>query len=581
MAASWLLQAIYTSLLSSVGDPSGGMTGSSSPSTGPVSGQQLANTVLANTTAGVVRGSVDNSSHPTIFRYLGVPYAKPPLGDLRFEAPVDCDPWRGVRDALTESSQCWQPLWYPSSTPPSNSEDCLYLNIYTPARDTAVGLLPVMIWIHGGSYAIGAGARYNGTRLAREGGVVIVTINYRLDVFGFLSTEDSDMPGNYGLLDMIQALKWTHENIAQFGGDPNSVTIFGESSGSTSVSLLNLSPLAKGLFHRSIMQSGVSLTPWAYLHPAQRLLPIYGARLLGKAHGCDHFPGQSKQYMDCLRKIDAADLIKSASDISNVVQTIWLLPRVDTASGFLPDHPVKLLARGQYNQVDTIRGYNSHEQGAVKIRDYSQRVDTKELFAEALRNSLEPYAIPSLEDLLERFENLYIGNSTDPDFIWQQASAASADFSFAGPTLKELQAVAAQPINKNHYLYRYDYRDSFSKNPSWVGAVHMDEVKYIFGLDQLNPGIFTTKGKVISQEDKAMSQQMMSLWVNFAKTGNPTASESPRLQWEPFTSERPRMLKINSVSAVGDFSRSKVVDLYGEILQIFDAYSPDTENIIG
>ena len=437
-----------------------------------------------------------------------------------------------------------------------------------------------MVWIHGGSYAIGAGARYNGTKLARKGGVVVVTINYRLDVFGFLTTEDSDMPGNYGILDMIQALKWTRDNIAQFGGDPNSVTIFGESSGSTSVSLLVLSPLAKGLFHRAIMQSGVSLTPWAYLHPAQRLLPIYGARMLGKALGCDHVSGQSKEFVTCLRKIDAAALIKAASDVSNVVHTIWLLPQVDTTSGVLPDHPVQLLARGEYNHVDTIRGYNSHEQGAVKIRNYSQRVDTKEFFAEALKNTLEPYAIPSFADLVNRFQEIYIGNSTDPDFIWRQASAALADFSFAGPTLKELEFVAARPFNNKHYLYRYDYRDSFSQKPLWVGAVHMDEVKYIFGFDQLYPTIFSTEGKVITQTDLAMSDYMMTLWSNFAKTGDPTINSSG-LMWEPFSDISPRMVKINSTSSLGDFSRPKVADLYGEILQIFDAYKTVSDGVVG
>ncbi|GFO18161.1 carboxylic ester hydrolase [Plakobranchus ocellatus] len=241
MAASWLLQAIYTSLLSSAGDLVGN-TGDTSPGSSITPGHQR-NTVLANTAFGTIRGRVDNSAQPTIFRYLGVPYAKPPVGELRFQAPVTPDTWPGVRDALTESAQCWQPL----VTHLPNSEDCLYLNIYAPVWGSKAGRLPVMVFIHGGSYYIGAGSKYNGTKLARKGDVLVVTINYRLDVFGFLSTEDSVLPGNYGLLDQIQALKWIQQNIHQFGGDPNSVTIFGESSGSTSVSILVLSPLAKAL----------------------------------------------------------------------------------------------------------------------------------------------------------------------------------------------------------------------------------------------------------------------------------------------------------------------------------------------
>ena len=437
-----------------------------------------------------------------------------------------------------------------------------------------------MVWIHGGSYSIGAGSRYNGTKLARRGGVVVVTINYRLDVFGFLSTEDSDMPGNYGLLDMIQALQWTRDNIAQFGGDPNLVTIFGESSGSTSVSLLVLSPLAKGLFRRAIMQSGVSLTPWAYLHPSQRMTPVYGVRMFGAAHGCYHASGQSKVFADCLRTIDAAALINTSSDISNVFYTLWLFPRVESTFGVLPDHPVKLLDRGEYNQVDTIRGYNSHESGVVWIRDYTQKVETKEMFDEALRNNLAPYFVPGLTDLLHRAQEIYLGNNTDPVFISQQVSHANADLSFAGPTLTELELIVARPSNNKHYLYRFDYRDSFSKLPSWIGARHMDEVKYIFGMDQLYPTIFSPEGKAIRQDDLGMSDQMMTMWSNFAKTGNPSLSKSG-VQWETFSRSRPLMLKINSTSTLEEFSRPKVVNWFGKILELLDAYKSAPEGVVG
>ncbi|GFO18162.1 carboxylic ester hydrolase [Plakobranchus ocellatus] len=573
MAASWLLQAIYTSLLSSAGDL-GGNTGTGSP-VPQVTSAPMSNLVLANTTFGTIRGSVDNSAQPTIFRYLGVPFAKPPVGHLRFQAPENPDSWPGVKDTLSESSQCWQPFFpaFPSNNP--NSEDCLYLNIYTPARASSAGLLPVMVFIHGGGYFLGVGSTYNGTMLARRGDVVVVTINYRLGVLGFLSTEDSVMPGNYGLLDQIHALRWVKDNIAQFGGNPNSVTIFGESAGSGSVSLLVLSPLAKGLFHRAIMESGVSLSPWGHVNPTLRLSPLYGARLTGGPQGCSHVAGQSEPFLKCMRQANASNLTEAANDISSVfTDNLWLLPRVETTFGVLPDSPERLLALGDFNHVDTIRGFNSHENGEMKIRNSTQEINTKDLFIEAVENTLRTYAFPGRTELLKRFVETYIGNKTDPLFISQQATMATSDFAFGGPTLVEIGLASAKSKGERHYLYRYDYRDSFSNAPDWIGAIHGDELKHVFGMDQLDFPSLELDKAVKTAADYAMTDQMMTMWSNFAKTGEPTATMST-VKWEPFSSSKPNMMRINSVSTLADFSRPKIVALYEMILQIFHGSSKD------
>ena len=491
------------------------------------------------------------------------------------------EPWAGVRDAFSVSPQCWQPYFpmFPNMLP--DSEDCLYLNIYTPARESSQGLLPVMVWIHGGGYFLGTGSTYNGTRLARQGGVVVVTINYRLGVFGFLSTEDSGMPGNYGLLDQIQALKWVKDNIANFGGDPTSVTIFGESAGSSSVSILVLSPLAKGLFHRAIMESGQSISPWGHIQPTHRLAPLYGARLVGSSYGCTHVFGQSDSFVKCLRGVNASALRDAAQYVSAFVfDHMWMLPREEKTFGVLPEDPIDALAKGEFNQVDTIRGYNSHESGEVIIRNGTADVDSKEAFIEMLEAAFKPYAFSGLGDLLKMFTDLYLGNNNDPNFIAQKASEALSDLSFAGPTLVELKLAAAKSPSNKHFLYRYDYRDSFNKRPSWVGAIHADELRHVFGIDQLTPETFGLTGVTQSPEDIAMTDRVMTMWSNFAKTGDPTASKST-LSWTPFTTSKEWMMIINTSSSVTEFSRPKVVDLYERILQIFHGMSQSSGGIIG
>ena len=462
-----------------------------------------------------------------------------------------------------------------------NSEDCLYLNIYTPARNSSVGLLPVMVWIHGGGYSLGSSFTYNGTKLARQGGVVVVTINYRLGVFGFLSTEDSVMPGNYGLLDQIQALKWVKENIANFGGNPTSVTIFGESAGSSSVSILVLSPLAKGLFHRAIMESGVSLAPWGHVQPTQKLSPLYGARMIGVANGCTHVFGQSDSFLKCLKEIDASALLDAADAVSGFIDNyFWLLPRVEKIFGVLPEAPIKMLAKGDFNEVDTIRGYNSHENGEVKIRNNTLNVDSKDAFVELTRFNLRSYAFPNIDDVVKMFVDVYLGSTNDPALISRKATEYSSDLNFAGPTLVELKLAAASSVGKKHYLYRFDYRDSFSKEPSWIGAIHGDELKHVFGTDQLEFPSLGYDQVIESPEDLAMTDRVMTMWSNFAKTGDPTANKST-LSWTPSTSERQWMMNINTMSSVTEFSRPKIVDLYERLQHLFYGMALSTEGIIG
>ncbi len=212
--------------------------------------------------------------------YRGIPFAAPPVGDLRWKPPQSAASWQGIRQATEFGNACSQPA-FPSNglygtAPPPISEDCLYLNVWTPAK-SADDRLPVMVWIHGGGFVHGTGSAigYEGENLARKGAVV-VTINYRLGILGFLALPELDaespqhVSGNYALMDQIAALQWVQKNIAAFGGDPNRVTIFGESAGSISVNILMASPLAHGLFSRAIGESGGAFDPMSSLADAEK-----------------------------------------------------------------------------------------------------------------------------------------------------------------------------------------------------------------------------------------------------------------------------------------------------------------------
>nr|XP_022305464.1 liver carboxylesterase-like [Crassostrea virginica] len=223
-----------------------------------VKGDDIINAVEVKTPSGWVRGYEEKLDDSQIFKFLKIPFAKPPVGQLRFQKPQPIEQWENVQGTSELPQSC--PQWYfslPGFEDLTTDEDCLYLNVYVPGKISKERNLSVMVWIHGGGFMFGAASKYNPVALVTKGDVIVVTINYRLGLFGFLTMNDPLLSGNYGVWDWIEALRWVQNNIAAFGGNPNSVTIFGESAGGMAVSLLTLIPSAKGLFHRAISQSGV------------------------------------------------------------------------------------------------------------------------------------------------------------------------------------------------------------------------------------------------------------------------------------------------------------------------------------
>ncbi len=319
--------------------------------------------LVVETSSGLVEGApVDDGRGPAgdVLAFRGVPYAAPPAGDLRWRPPRPPASWDGVRPALESGAPCWQritpdtSIWSRGAL--DRSEDCLYLDLWTAAAGDA-GSRPVMVWFHGGSHEVGHGSSliFDGAALARKG-VVLVSINYRLGAFGFLAHEaltaesEHGSSGNYGLLDKIAALRWVRDNAAAFGGDPERVTIFGQSAGSMSVCSLVASPLAAGLFHRAIGQSGGCFTPLEGLAPAERR----GALLAGALDAAKDASGA--EIAAAMRAASAEDVLAGAessgwSDGTKTVVDGWCLP----------DQPAAIYARGEHNRAPMMVGFMGDE----------------------------------------------------------------------------------------------------------------------------------------------------------------------------------------------------------------------------
>ncbi|XP_035672080.1 putative inactive carboxylesterase 4 [Branchiostoma floridae] len=317
---------------------------------------------VVRTASGDVRGTVQHTNDlpdKPVYSFLGIPYAAPPVGDLRFRTPQPVAPWKGVRNATRLGPYCPQgpSMLYilPFQLQHHDfDEDCLTLNVETPtvANDTR---LPVLLWIHGGSFQIGTGRPQPFAAMAAHQDVVVVTINYRLGALGFLSTGDENAPGNFGFLDQIQAMTWVKENIRNFGGDPDRVTLFGESAGAMSVCYHVVSPLCKGLFRRAISQSGTCNSFGTIIKP------LGVATTLAEAVGCDG--KDTGSMVSCLRQKPADELVGAQQDV--IKSSMWdsFGPVVD--GSFLPAHPDDLYDRGRAHPVDYLLGVTNDEFGSL------------------------------------------------------------------------------------------------------------------------------------------------------------------------------------------------------------------------
>ena len=478
---------------------------------------------VVRTEAGLVEGAVANG----IAIYKGVPFARPPIGPLRWRAPQLLTPWTGVKKADAYAPACEQvsranpALGIPAL---ATSEDCLYLNIWSPAKSPG-DRLPVMVWIYGGGFTGGATSipLYDGRNLARKG-VVLVSVAYRLGPFGFLAhpqltAESGRSSGNYGLLDQIAALRWVQRNIAAFGGDPHRVTIFGESAGGISVSMLAASPLANGYFQGAISESGGSFGSAKNDDEGGVNVPTLET---AERNGAAYLKALGASTIAEARKLTAEQVLKGPG-ASRMGGQFW--PNFD---GYvLPRDQYLIYSAGVQNDTPVLIGTNADE-GAIfpHPRDAAS-------FVKLVRAQYGAYA--------DKILAVYPAGSDEQ--AARSASALMRDTAFGWNTWTwgRLQSRTGK---SRAYLYYFNHRPPYPDVPFFkgVGATHGAELAYVFG----NPA---EQNMHFTEADQALSEAIMTYWTDFAKRGDPNGDGLPR--WQSFSAAHPLVMHFDDSPQLG------------------------------
>nr|CAD7576894.1 unnamed protein product [Timema californicum] len=474
---------------------------------------------------GTLRGASQTTVSGTVYhRFLGIPYAKPPVGNLRFKSPQPPENWNGTRDALEFGSNCRQEGGI-------GEEDCLFINIFTPqlpnnSADTE--LLPVMVWFHWGAFVTGNGDITPGHLIDKH--VLFVPVNYRVNVFGFLSLQGADVSGNAGLKDQVAALRWVKNNIAHFGGDPDSVTIFGGSAGGASVHYHVLSPLSSGLFHRAISESGSALNPWAFTPDTQS----YAFRL-GSNLGLE--TDSAQELADFLRTVPGEQLSEAVDTLLTKEETVKLLTYpflptleypVEGESVFLTDYPHNVATSGKFNKVPYITGICLLE-GHQFIGSDEDLANSS--FWEAIMDNLElvvptdlglPAGSPASIEVANKVKKFYFGYediSLETKSKWIDLQT---DLLFAIGTQTTIH------IQSKFSNATYNYQFVFGT------PYHIAEVYYL---------IYSEAVEGVNTEPAIMSRLMTDLWSSFAKTGIPSATN---VTWPPASGSSYPYLKLDT-----------------------------------
>jgi para-nitrobenzyl esterase len=463
---------------------------------------------LIKVTGGLISGTINKSGDVQIFK--GVPFAAPPTGDLRWKEPQPAKPWKGIRKCVAFGPNATQEKPIPSGAygpeiliPATEkiSEDCLYLNIWTPAKREGEKR-PVLVVIHGGGFTGGSGSisLLNGEEMARKG-VVVVTINYRLGIFGFLAhpelTKESPhhSSGNYGILDQIAAFKWIKENIAAFGGDPSNITADGGSAGSCSMLTMIASPLGKNLFQRAISESG----------------PLF------KPNECRQLRQAEQEGIEAMNKKGASDLRKMRSISADILlrEDRLRLPVVDQY--VLPDQILNIFMEGKQNGVDLLIGYNEGDE------DFGRPVSSAAAFvADAHKH---------YKDSATEFLGIYPARTEDESFRSQALLSRDRVFAWGNYLWAKCQSA-----NGTHQVWYYYFSRAAPGTPNY-GAFHGCQGAYaLHNLGRWNHSL--------DEWDRTLSEMMSHYWINFATTGNPNGNGLP--EWPPFNDKETNVIEFGN-----------------------------------
>ncbi|XP_037517045.1 acetylcholinesterase-like [Rhipicephalus sanguineus] len=483
-----------------------------------------ASCVTVSTNEGALQGRTTRVLDKEIQVFLGIPYAKPPVGNLRFKKPQAAEPWQGVYDARQARESCAQPP-YPGifDIPTALSEDCLYLNVWTPLASTSQGS-PVLVWFHGGMFQVGSAyeARYNGSALAALNEVVVVSCNFRLSLLGFLDLNHTTIPGNLALWDQRAALQWVQRNIRAFGGDPGSVTVFGESSGAMSIHGHILSPHSSGLFHRVFLMSG-SMSNDVCMYTVSET--IAGVNIISEAVGCGSYEGATDpgELLDCLRGRPAQDLCAAQSEV--------LRPTYENE--FIPCRPSFSMKERYFENYDAMVSVTANE-GAFVFHFHPDKG--------VLNDDLSSYELTNLKDSLKILLRLFVRNRhasaamnyidnlhfENNDELRNTIADILGNRLFYCPSRVFAEEYSAK--GNNVYAMVFGHRSEKTRLPKWFGATHLEEVQFVFGIPFLNLANYTDK-------DREFSAHAMAILASFARSGKPTLPDGEELP--KFTTEHP------------------------------------------
>ncbi|XP_053817767.1 bile salt-activated lipase-like [Vidua chalybeata] len=496
--------------------------------------------------------------------FKGIPFAAPPK---RLEDPQPHPGWDGTLKAKEFKKRCMQMKL--TQTDVRGSEDCLYLNIWVPQERKEISTnLPVMVYIYGGAFLVGGsqGANfldnylYDGEEIAVRGNVIVVTINYRLGPLGFLSTGDQNLPGNYGLKDQHMAIAWVKRNIKAFGGDPDNITIFGESAGAASVSLQTLSPKNKGLFKRAISQSGVGVCSWAIQRD-----PLVWAKKLGEKVGCS--TDNTTVLANCLRISDPKALTLAYHlQLTNLpmplVHTLALSPVVD--GDFLPDVPEKLFANAA--DIDYVAGVNDmdgHIFAGIDLPAINRPL--VKVTADQVYDLVKGLTVDRGEAGANATYNIYTqswGDKPEQEVVKKTVVELITDYIFLIPTQLALDLHLQNAKSGKTYSYVFSEPSRMPIYPGWVGADHADDLQYVFGKPFATPLGYWPKHRTVSEA-------MIAYWTNFARTGDPNEGHSAvPVSWPAYTNNGRYYLDINhkmNKDSVKQDLRSRFVTFWNSV----------------
>ncbi|WP_406550883.1 carboxylesterase/lipase family protein [Streptomyces sp. YS-3] len=503
----------------------------------PATGAQPATPHSARQTSTVVRtdhGLLRGVPHGSYTTFDGVPYAAPPTGPLRWRAPVAAAPWQGIRDATAPAQRCVQ-MPTPGGGAVVGSEDCLYLNVTMPTFQPSGHKRPVLVWMHGGAFLGGAGSDYRTEQLAVRGDTVVITVNYRLGIFGYFGHPALGSAPPFGLADQQAALRWVRENAGHFGGDPGSVTLFGESAGALSICAHLTSPTAVGLFHRAVLQSGSCLmsfprgalgpgTPAYEPFAAQRDVQTAGAQA-ARQLGCT--ADARDEVLACLRG--------QSTDRLATTQLMQSFNRPAFGNTLLPLAPGRALASGHFHRVPVIQGTNHDEMRMfVGLSLAAFPIRTEDDYRARLVDAFGP-AAPAIE---ARYPAT--GHPT-PALSW---AVVLTDRSLTCTTLAADRAIAAHAPDLPVYGYEFSDPDApvlagLPTNPGFpYGAAHGFELPLLFSS-------FPTE-RPLTEAQRALSDHMVDYWTNFAHTGNPNSPGAP--PWPALRSSSPLAQPVQSLT---------------------------------